>query len=1613
MGRNPREMNPSAILTVSIYTGLSALVRLARKRVDKKTRKYLESILTEWCEAKEAYRNNRKSTGRSRLDFSPIKNAEANLRRFFLKILWHSTRRFGNKEFKRVYNWEEGTVGPLNALLNYLGARLRDLAMTRFPFPESEKFQVRKYSDGTRLTVQKKYVSKYKKDGVVQTYWKAGYKGNRKYPTVLLAHPSLPGLDFVDMIRAHGIELVRQCFIHSVPRTKAHRYIRLLIHRLTPFLDYVYTGGKSGRNYFEPDADRELRMLVQEIRRLFSGRVGKRESTTRELDIDIPNPSVDILWNKVDDLISKTQNKESRKRYSKILDHIDEGRIVDRDVEKLFAQILAIAQKEGNDWHRILLSGLHHPKSLRSVIFAGDRMLDSPSSVLIVGELPVGGPERRGQIDLTVFIRRNIKGRILWTPVMVIEVKSKTSFDFNLYALQTGKQTELPPALYAWKRFLTKDEWKTIIESNPDKRVLKQLEVYEKALLDECKGMFPSGVRLPKRLWRGVIVLDTDQDYTEVFEAFHTLLDELTTDILSQRLDMSKPRTLSFESAVDKEKSPRVGLMLLKGDNMSTFLEEQSRSLPVSVENPFKERVSDNRLLTHYISIPSSTSFGNAAAWVARNWHLLNHLDEVSQPLKGKLRVYWLDLLGDYPTDQLVKRRFGLDILLKKKQITKAHHEKLTILLEDITFLNLRDDIEKFLLGDNISLETERIEFLSNDEERVIIVDGWGQLKELVPRWKMSALRDIENQLLDILPIQNVNVIWIDSGVTHTKMNKYYQRRCIKPLRHDSPRRFHIDEIIYNVPSSPRVFGRRTPRKEDTRFIIQDTPTQAKPWTQSIWVPQLDGWASKFRGLPRKDGVIKERVIYGADFGGEPMYGRSVTLGYVHSSIARLTPKTMKQLQKIGMTLIPSLGRRGKSVDDRSSDDNWLRVSLPIKSSDSPSLTDRIIFDPARPPPQSHKSKKQYMDFSKIKRGWYYDRVPIDSNDRDYEAGRTRRPPMYRRTGLEEVDSLLIRKREIQRVRNAAKFLMKQIPRSSSLYSCCHDIVIVCGNVPLELNDEGILFSTLQEVRDIILRDAMRGHIWDLVESTRKTLGDILTTNNKAVLQMVQEICPDILSLYGNNLFLALLTVIDTQSLEPTEGLVTSLWASLVEWQLYQLGFRPVDQSEELAQSQYDFQFIYSKLKVRAVHLNETLAPQTSLEDSVYGQLVWIEKDEIQDAWLALPDVEQPLLGLVSNVRESGLKLGWHQCTMDPSTLETSIRTISDTPTRSQIALTRIEEINILWFIDEIEGEEQWTTPVVIEYATSKEDGRLFRWFKLSPVPESLWMELEKSKPLQIPNTDVRVDSLLKGAFRSSQKVEDVKVKVNVDIENEHYRVKFSSGHSYEIKDTYELISLLKHPYLKGTPLRTKDDRLLFWDYKEDIEYSNIDVRREGKGHVIFLSFLKPFVHRTDLFSLSNLLPKTCGDLLQTEEGGTITLVAEVDEFRRNRGEFSFIKVKLRGLPKSSQLKKLEDEWMNPYELDLLLESEELVDTGVGKDFTLESDISQLRGIRLPSGFTENSQLVQSLVYDEEEEYEEGLREEKEYLEPDVEYLEPEYEEGLEEEVEYVEPDFEEGLEEE
>ncbi|TFH02317.1 MAG: hypothetical protein E4H14_17745, partial [Candidatus Thorarchaeota archaeon] len=705
MGFRPRTFQPNAVLQSAIYSGLAALARLSRGRIRSTTKKHYKSIDTNW---RKAWTDWEESMMMDPYDYSSIQNAEPNLRGAFFKILWQTTKRYGNTETKRVYSWREGTVGPLNALLNYAGARLRDLALTYYPFPQPVEYEVRVYPNKTTKVFPKNVAKKYPDPNTDKTYTKAGYPGNQHGPRILLAHPTLPGLDFVDMIRAHLIELCKHCFIYDVPRMEAHRYIRLLIHRLRLYLDWVYTQGMTGKKNFNPESDKELREVVQEIQAFYGKHVGRRESVTRKNESDQLPDTITKVKTQIVRHLNKTKDEDERKRIQEILDHIDTGTLKDKDAEKLKEQVLSLSQQEGSDWHRILLSDLHHPASLKQVVFVGDKMLEEPSPVLIVGELPVG--KRTGQIDITFFLRREIPGRTIFTPMLILEIKSKTGFNFNLYSVRTRNKNkkDYGPRFHASKRRLSKDEWDTISKAMPSKNTTTQLDAYEKLLVQEYKSLVPSDPTPPEALWKGVVVLDSDQDPLEVFDAFQDLLANLTMGLVNDMIDSTSLTSYIPDSDVPK-KPLRLALVLTPSKGPSELIREMKPSETIMAEDPFSERVKDERIVTLYVSIPSATSSGNAAAWMSRNWHLLHHLRECKETSTKKTQIFWVDLIGAFKEldtennkKQLIKRRFGLDELLKEGKITKRFHRQLNTSLNSIKFVDLSHEIDR-LLSNNSS----------------------------------------------------------------------------------------------------------------------------------------------------------------------------------------------------------------------------------------------------------------------------------------------------------------------------------------------------------------------------------------------------------------------------------------------------------------------------------------------------------------------------------------------------------------------------------------------------------------------------------------------------------------------------------------------------------------------------------------------------------------------------------------------------------------------------------------------------------------------------------------------------------------------------------------------
>ncbi len=1231
---------------------------------------------------------------------------------------------------------------------------------------------------------------------------------------------------------------------------------------------------------------------------------------------------------------------------------------MDRDAEKLMTQISGLIMQEGNYWHRILLSSLHHPASLKQVVYAGDKMMEDSVPVLVVAELPI--EQRSGQIDLTFSIRRETPGRIVYTPVMILEIKSKTGLGFNLYSAQSRnkKKKEYGPKFHAWKKKLTDDEWKTLSNSRAPKDVSEQLDAYEKKLLSEYRRLVPSDSSPPEDLWKGVVVLDTNQSPLEVFDAFQNLLIDLRMAIANDVIDSSKLTAYipNLGAAAD---TPRLTLLLSPSDGPSHLISEAvPLTTPTMEEDPFSERVKDERDLTVYISIPSATSSGNAASWISRNWHLLHHLKECEKTTSMNTEIHWLDLMGVFrclESDeedegkecQLIRTRFGLDELVRKRKISRWTHRHLVDVVKKIKFVDLSLEIDQLIESNSSDLSSllnalKQVRDVKPDTQKIVIVDGWSEFVDLISRERRHLVKHLERALLDILPVEDTNIIWIDSGVPHTRMNPHFQRKCIRPLPHDSHRRRHIDEIIYNVPSSPDSFGKLTSRMEDTRIIIQDTPTNVRPWVRSISVPQLSGFASKIRGTRRRDGIVSEDDVFRkSDL--KPMYNRGVTLSGI---IAKQTLEMIEEIEDHSVTLVPSVLRpRDEESVMKEEEQKEEKVQKPrstvIEKVNSPakslSIVERMVLCPEEPPPVFSRSR--YYDVGTITRGWAYDSFPMEPEE---PSGPVRRPPLIVPTASSGIDTERSRELELRRLLYTAEFLMGEIPEYEGLYQVCEETVRICRNALENKTDAETLLISLKKVREIIFGESSVVSLWEKLNPIRTELIELLNSENRRSLTEVMDGNLNVLELYGNNLFLTICAVVE--ELVPVElksSVACRLWPTVAEWIPYQLGFKP---QKGAIQTKYDLQAIHSNLR----HRTRTLLDiPSSVQESVteeWGQFLWVEEDEgLFTVWIIFRDEKETVGGLLKGLREPAVSARWYECVIDPkeqrSASRQGMRSVNHTPLITQ----QYRESTILWILTEsLEGQKVWV-PFQLEYPDAKyRESTLVPWMKLSEVPLQVLTELQP--PMYIeppPYVKINADRFLESVITTTSEPIRVTCHVSIDVDEEVYVVDFyHKGEKIEtlkFDDTQKLVRTLRHPIRVGTGLEISDGRLLIWDHKSDIKYLDVTVWKE----TISLSLLKTLVHRSKFFPDEFFIPKVCSELLSTREGDTLTLVIHsVDS------SFKDLSVEVNGVPIDSPLRALEDLGLNIYDVALLTECKQLIDRKTMTRYSVDLDVKQLFDLR-------------------------------------------------------------------
>ena len=1576
MEQNSQEFRSNVVLADAIYTGLSALVRLTQKRKNKWTIEFYEQIANNWTEVQ----NKSKSvTLDGSFDSFRVQDKEPVLRRLYLQMLWHSTQPYGNREFKRVYSWREGTVGPLNNLLNIAGAALRDILVPRYPFPEPQYYQVRKYPDGTKRVLSKKVADRVPVEKGVDTHLRAGYPGNSRCPRVLLRHPTLPALDFGDMIRAHLVELCRQCFIHSVPRNESQRYLRLLIHRLIPFLDWVYTRGKVGRKDFYPDADKELRRIVLEIRTRFSGQIGSGEGISKHVDSFETDLGTDFLEKRVRTLLESTESGTIRERCGEILRLIKCGVVTDTDVSKFIQEVTEKTQQEGNDWHRVLLSGYSQPRSLKEAIFAGDYLLQTPSGVQYLAEVPVVGDNGGGSIDLVLFVRTKERsgGRHIWTPVMDLEVKSKTGFNYNLYGKKprTKKPDVYVPVLHSWKTPLEEFEWTSMLNSVPPKKHLDQLDAYERALLSEYNSLIGDPLEL-KSLWKGVVTLDVSQDYESVKNAFDELLEQVAKMLFEGEF-RGQWRTVTIESRDSEESTSRIAVTMTPARGPQHILKQVSKPEGIHHENPFADRTEDGVFFTQYISVSSPTSSGKSAAWLAKNWHLLNHLADLQETVSSDPFLFWIDLVGDYPDEKLANVRFRLDRLKRDGMISPAEFDRLDDLLKRITFVSVRDEVDNWLFEDSSSgLDALRGRIATSLQKlsgnHFIVVDGWSDLDLIVPATCRSNLQVLELSLLQVLKEAAHEVIWVDCEVDHPKVCETYQRHCVSPMYYNSPLKQVVDEIIWNLPTSPQRYGWMAPEYDDYRVIIQDLPVEHDPWTTVIHVPCLKGWNRKFSAEVTKSPIIRMSEFHGALNQERNMFGRAFHGASLQVRYGVIDRESMDDVKGDALELVPSLNRpKGEQINDAEEGEvssDWTSVVHSVSINKiQPGLSSRLHLDPEHPPPFPNRLGKNhegiFVEAELITRGWI--RKEDDEPD-EQPVTITRRPPTSYSTKASHIDTIDSRRREIQRLSSAATFLRDTSKSYDSLLSLYDEIIRLCDTSNLQAIDDDTLLNVLVQVRDVLLRRTECQNLWNMLRYSRLSLGDSLNAENRKLLRHAQRLNPELLELYGMNLFLAVLSVADKVLRDYESAHCLYLWSAVAGWQLYQIGFRQQDIEE--FEHRYDFQAIHSNLTWRAKQLKKTTSRESTRFPEQHGLLLFQEKSDGGSVWLLFPSIKKTIFGaLLEDQMSAILRYGWHRGEIDPQSLKESAK---DTLSRKDwteypIVIVTVNKQRVLYTKD----DEEWIQSGLLEYGNPpKGQSQPVRWVRLSqPSPETL-VALHGYRP-SVYYMDARAecDRVLQEAAEWSGVVREVTCFLTLDHEKNVYKIDLNEGSKTIAKKettyTDEVIRFLRYPQRIGEYFSTADGTYLKWDPMQDVEYDEVRVKnKEGKYDFYHLSVFKPLIHRYSFYSDSYKLPATCEDFLMTLAGEDITLRITVDEQRKDRGFRKYLRVSLDELQEKGHLIGLEMEDMGIFDVALLAESGQLVDLESGMRYDVMIDSKALVSLRVVHLLSDYPQIQSSII---------------------------------------------------
>ena len=1404
MSTEPRyPYDPARTMARAYRTGLTGLRDLLRERVINNLQDVFDSTQEMWTEAQKKWEESKQQGNK---DFSHITRVERHLRANFLKMIWETTARYGNTEYKRIQNERKGKIGPMNRLLNMAGAQMRNFAVTRFPFPMPDVME---------------------REGKQRIY---GYTGGETFPRVHVTHATLPEMDFVDMIRSHVFELCRKCFIYNVPMRDARQYVNLLIYRLSPFLEYLYTSGESGRWGFKrkrktrsgkevPDADRILHRIVREIRGLYATGYGRPRTVTDRLGEEYEPQGVSLF---LDESIRlrESEDEESEEEWGYYLrDLCDREILQDRDAHWLQAEAKNRARWYGIRLHRILTMGLPQPYKARSVILEGDKFAEIGKDILIVAELPLKTNLGEGRADIVIF-RRYIRERsgdrseiVVWRPIAVFDIKSKTAFDWWIEGERRNSKRHgdvTIPTIRLKRRKLTEDEWSNVLARTPSRYEQRQSEVYAGALLSEYADLTKDTTGpLPIT---GTIVVDVAQDNAVLQKNLLRLLKslfedysgDLTSEKMDVRLDDYHTQHLHLSLVINKPAYEQRKMVQEQGDSVEEMEIESGLN-------------SDSSLML-YCSVPSGSRSGPTADWISKYWHGLEYLYSMCEN-SGIQRVIWIDVSGDLRTKRLARTRLRVN----------EHRSQIKRFFRDIEIVNASEQMQSFFFrGRKMpTLQSILPDSSIMGDNPMIVVSGWEELEQMVPEKGQPALREFKRVLVDDLRESGKVTLWFEKFRRGEETSSIYQRSKSLPFSKYSPFYGNVKKVIWNLPTQPYATGQTTPMWDDLRIIAEQGDEGIRTCTAEI--PILRNWSSKFwnkRGFEQyRDSVKKHR-------------GRQV-LEKEHVLSSAILEQDLRTTALDLLEGVPGIDSDQGIPDD-----------VPILSIESVSVADRnlkILRTPILtfcPKITRASSGLGYLASSTT--------IPPVTQPRRYRAlsrrnsaiSRTYRPPDESGLVFNDFDIKQVYKIEIDRIKKVLKLgnSLELLSTWSSFHKGLVNVLERC-----EEKETGRLFS------DFLKSHPISAELWENMSWLRnKVMHSNLSNESKLQLDGLLTDVPNLVLDTGNYLFLMLLMVKYTQP-DISDDELTKLWSSLKPWQLLQLGF--VRGHYASGRPSFDVEVIWTDILLRVSCIRESPLPSTPTIR--YGRILVVEgPEEGYDYWFLLqkePRSTDMISGMWHNTNPIEPSDRFHWSVIRSDILASSAQQVKSPLEYEDIAICDSAGKSVLW----IRSGDIWNPVGSIELIRKRNDElNCIRGVRVERA-------LVDSDSTQIaPERDLSeyVTSHLEQIQKQSGSC--IAVECFIELDSESYILGLHSSETgkkniHELlvfESTQELVDFLRMPLTIGSPIENQvDSKRYTWNPYTDVHYDDLD-------------FLKLFVERKKPFVRSRIsLPPTAKDVVAND----------------------------------------------------------------------------------------------------------------------------------------------------